>query len=146
MGHQLVSAAAAVIHDGQGRVLLVRQNFGQQRWGLPGGRIAAGETPVHAVVRDVRLETGLETEVVDLIGLYHLIGGNHGLPEQLTYAFRCTVVGGEASVNAPGRIREVGWHPANGLPRPTTATAPVAIADAVAGRSGVVADVIRDQT
>ncbi len=137
----LVTAAAAVIHDSSGRVLLVRQSYGQQRWGLPGGRINAGETPAHAVIREVRSETGLETRVIDLVGLYHLCGGV--LPEQITYAFRCEVIGGEASVNLPGMVAAVGWHAPDQLPAPTTATAPVVVADSSAGRSGVVADVVR---
>ncbi len=139
----LVTTAAAVIHDPAGRVLLIRQNYGQRRWGLPGGRINGGETPVHAVVREVRMETGLETRVVDLVGLYHLCGGSDGLPEQITYAFRCEIVGGEASVNSPGKVARVGWHEPQALPSPTTASVPIMVADSAAGRSGIVKDVVR---
>lgn len=141
-GH-LVTAAAGVISDGAGRVLLVRQNYGQRRWGLPGGRINQDETPVHAVIREIRAETGLETNVVDMVGLYHLCGGGDGLPEQLTYAFRCEIVGGEASVNLPGKIAQVAWYDPGALPSPTTFTAPIVVADSAAGRSGVVMDVER---
>lgn len=139
----LVTAAAAVIHDPAGRVLLIRQNYGQRRWGLPGGRINAGETPVHAVIREVRAETGLETRVVDMVGLYHLCGGDNGLPDQLTYAFRCEVVGGEASVNLPGKVAQVAWHDPAALPTPTTASVPIVVADSAAGLSGAVKDVLR---
>ena len=142
---RLVTAAAAVIHDPSGRVLLIRQNYGQRRWGLPGGRINTGETPVHAVIREVRMETGLETEVVDMVGLYHLCGGDNGLPEQITYAFRCKVIGGEASVNLPSKVAQVGWHEPSALPSPTTPSVPIVVADSAAGRSGVVRDVVRPQ-
>jgi ADP-ribose pyrophosphatase YjhB (NUDIX family) len=141
-GH-LVTAAAGVINDGAGRVLLVRQNYGQRRWGLPGGRINPDETPAHAVIREIRAETGLETNVVDMVGLYHLCGGGDALPEQLTYAFRCEVIGGEASVNLPGKIAQVAWYDPDALPAPTTFTAPIVVADSAAGRSGVVTDVER---
>jgi 8-oxo-dGTP diphosphatase len=139
----LVTAAAAVIHDAAGRVLLIQQNYGQRRWGLPGGRVNSGETPVHAVTREVRTETGLETSVIDLVGLYHLCGGEDNLPEQLTYAFRCAVVGGEASVNLPGKVARVGWHDPGNLPSPTTPSVPIAVTDSAAGRSGVVTDIVR---
>jgi 8-oxo-dGTP diphosphatase len=141
--NRLVTAAAAVIHDAAGRVLLIQQNYGQRRWGLPGGRVNSGETPVHAVIREVRMETGLETVVIDLVGLYHLCGGGDGLPEQLTYAFRCEVVGGEASVNLPGKVAHVGWHDPLGLPSPTTTSVPVVVTDGASGRSGVVRDIVR---
>ncbi|MEP6695690.1 MAG: NUDIX hydrolase [Pseudonocardiales bacterium] len=139
----LVTAAAAVIHDLAGRVLLIQQSYGYRRWGLPGGRVNFGETPVHAVLREVRTETGLETVVVDLVGLYHLCGGDDGLPEQLTYAFRCQVVGGEASANMPSKVARVGWHDPGGLPSPTTPSVRVVVGDSTAGRSGVVRDVVR---
>ena len=141
--HGLTTVAAALIPDGAGRLLLIQQNYGRRRWGLPGGRVNFGETPVHAVIREVRMETGLETEVIDLVGLYHLCGGDDALPEQLTYAFRCEVVGGEASVNLPGKIARVGWHDPGALPSPTTPSVPVMVGDGAAGRSGVVRDIIR---
>jgi 8-oxo-dGTP diphosphatase len=124
-------------------VLLIQQNYGRRLWGLPGGRVNFGETPVHAVIREVRMETGLETVVLDLVGLYHLCGGDDTLPEQLTYAFRCEVVGGEASVNFPGKVARVGWHDPTALPSPTTPSAPVVVGDSAAGRSGVVRDIVR---
>lgn len=139
----LLTVAAAVIHDTEGRVLLIRQNYGQRRWSLPGGRINLGETPVHAVIREIRLETGLETEVRDLVGLYHLCGGNGALPEQITYAFRCTVVAGEAVVNLPSKVAALGWHDPSDLPSPTTPSVTVVVGDSAAGHSGVVKDVFR---
>lgn len=140
----LVTAAAAVVCDPEGRVLLVQQCSGHRLWSLPGGRVYEGETPVHAVCREVRSETGLEVAVTDLVGLYHLVGGEDLVPELLAYTFRCTIIGGEASVNMPGKISRIGWHDPNVLPSPITATAPVAVADAIAARSGVVCDVARN--
>jgi len=139
----LLTVAAAVIHDSEGRVLLIRQNYGQRRWGLPGGRINVGETPVHAVIREIRVETGLETEVTDLVGLYHLCGGATSLPDQLTYAFRCQVVGGEAVVNLPSKVAALGWHDPSALPSPTTPSVSIVVGDSAAGHSGVVKDVVR---
>jgi ADP-ribose pyrophosphatase YjhB (NUDIX family) len=142
----LTSAVAAVILDSAGRVLLCQQSQGHRLWGLPGGRIRNQESPVHAVIRDIREETGTETDVVDLVGLYHLTadGWDADLPDVLMHVFRGRVVDGDLAVNAPGRICRLSWHDAGSLPEPMTATARVAIADAIAGRSGVLRDVHRD--
>jgi ADP-ribose pyrophosphatase YjhB (NUDIX family) len=141
----LTSAVAAVLTDGAGRVLLCQLRQGHQLWSLPGGRIRRAESPMHAVVRDIREETGIETKVVDLIGIYQLTGDTCGehMPDVLMHVFRGTVLGGEASVNSPGRICRVSWHNPDQLPDPLTATAKTAIADAVAGRSGVLREVQR---
>jgi ADP-ribose pyrophosphatase YjhB (NUDIX family) len=141
----LTSAVAAVLMDDAGRVLLCQLRQGHQLWSLPGGRIRQAESPMHAVVRDIREETGIETNVVDLIGIYQLTGDTCGehMPDVLMHVFRGTVRGGEACVNSPGRICRVSWHSPDQLPEPLTATAVTAIADAVAGRSGVLRQVQR---
>jgi 8-oxo-dGTP diphosphatase len=142
----LTSAVAAVIRDSAGRVLLCQQSQGHRLWGLPGGRIRNGESPLHAVIRDTREETGTEIEADDLVGIYHLTGDGCGtdLPELLVHVFRGHVVIGDVAVNAPGRICRLSWHDPETLPEPMTATARVALADAIAGRSGVLRDVERD--
>lgn len=140
-------AAAAVICDAEGRVLLLRRDSGQHRWGLPGAHIAPEDLPAAAVVREVRRETGMEVRVVDLLGLYRLTGRLPGdeedLPDLLTYAFRCEVLTGEPVLNGTGRLDDLGWYDSAGQPRMTTATAVAALADCAAGRSGVVTDLDR---
>jgi 8-oxo-dGTP diphosphatase len=143
----LTSAVAAVIEDPAGRVLLCQQSQGHRLWGLPGGKIRNDESPVHAVIRDVREETGAEIEIRDLVGIYHLTGSGEGgpdLPDVLVHAFRGQVISGDVAVNSPGRICRLAWHDRADLPAPMTATARAAIADALAGRSGVLSDVQRD--
>lgn len=142
----LTSAVAAVVTDAAGRVLLCRQSQGHRLWCLPGGRIRQAESPVHAAVRDIREETGLETHMVDLVGIYQLTGRGRGedLPDVLMHVFRAQIDGGEAMVNSPGRICWLSWHDPAALPEPITPTARAAVADAVAGRSGVLREVQRD--
>ncbi len=68
--HPWVTADGLVLVDGK-LVLVVRRNppF-QGMFALPGGFVELGETTEQAVVREVREETGLETRVVRLVGVY----------------------------------------------------------------------------
>jgi 8-oxo-dGTP diphosphatase len=143
----MTRATAAIISDPEGRVLLVHQANGRRRWGLPGARLDPAESPVQAIVREVRRETGLETRVVDLLGLYHLTGGLDGdreeLPDVLTYAFRCEMLTDEPVLNGRGRICDLGWYAPVDIPNPVTVTAHAALDDCGAGRAGVVRDLAR---
>ncbi len=60
----------AVVHDEQGRLLLVRRGHepGLGLWSLPGGRVEPGETDAAAVVREVAEETGLRVRAGALVG------------------------------------------------------------------------------
>lgn len=143
--NSLTSAVAAVVTDAAGRVLLRQQSQGHRLWGLPGGKVRDSESPLRAVVRDIREETGMETDLVDLVGMYQLTGDGCGdaLPDVLMYVFRGRLLGDEPAVNSP-RITRLAWHDPLALPQPLTATTRTAIADAVAGRSGVLGRVRRD--
>jgi 8-oxo-dGTP diphosphatase len=144
--NSLTSAVGAVITDESGHVLLCQQRHGHRLWGLPGGKIRTDETPIHAAIRDIREETGCETEIVDLVGLYQLTGDGCGddLPDVLTYVFRGRLRASDVAVNSP-RIARLAWYSADALPQPLTATTRIALADAVAGRAGVVCSVERDK-
>jgi ADP-ribose pyrophosphatase YjhB (NUDIX family) len=140
--NSLTSAVAAVVTDDAGRVLLCQQSQGHRRWGLPGGKVRQAESPVHAATRDIMEETGTDTEMVDLVGIYQLTG--QGLPDLVVHVFRGRVATGEVVLNAPGRICRLSWHDPDNLPEPMTPTTRTAIADAVAGRSGLLRSVTRD--
>lgn len=142
----LTWAVAAVVTDDAGRVLLCRQGRGERRYALPGGRLRAGQSPVRAVCRDIRAETGWEVDVVDLVGLYHLAepvtppaGRGGQLPDVIVHVFRARVRS-TAPTDAPAGGCRVSWHDPTALPEVLTPTTRAALADALAGRSGVVRD------
>ena len=147
MGH-VTRAAAAVLCDAEGRVLLVRQANARHRWGLPGGNIKPSDSPADAVLRELRRETAIEAKVVDLLGLYMLCGQLRGdeevLPDLLTYAFRCEIVSGEPVLNGRGRIDDLGWYDAGCLPTMVTATAAAAVSDCATAKAGLVRTLSRD--
>ncbi|MEA2053695.1 MAG: NUDIX hydrolase [Candidatus Thermoplasmatota archaeon] len=54
------------------KILLIKRKNDpfKGRWALPGGFVEYGETVEEAVVREVKEETGLETTVQSLLGVY----------------------------------------------------------------------------
>src|SRR5438093_11480397 len=66
-----VPGAQAVIEEG-GRVLLGRRAFQPSAglWDLPGGFLEEGEHPLDGLRRELREETGLETEPVEFLGAW----------------------------------------------------------------------------
>jgi 8-oxo-dGTP diphosphatase len=126
--------AGAFVFDGVGRLLLLRHGYDGGRWGPPGGRMEPGEDPLDCVVRETLEETGLEVAVEHLVGLYRLENGF------AAYAFGCRIVAGEPSIQDPAEIVELGWFAPAAVPQPVTNLLHHALADAVAGRRGVVRD------
>jgi 8-oxo-dGTP diphosphatase len=79
--------AGAVVCDERGRVLLLKHTMRKgSGWGIPGGFIARGEQPEEAVRREVREETCLELESVELAFVRTL---RH--VRQVEVIFRCSM-------------------------------------------------------
>lgn len=55
-----VVTVGALIHDGAGKVLMLRTHKWGNRWGIPGGKIERGEPSVAALRREIREETALD--------------------------------------------------------------------------------------
>jgi len=62
-----ISTVGALIHDGAGKVLMIRTHKWGDRWGIPGGKIERGETNLEALQREVLEETGLILKDVQLV-------------------------------------------------------------------------------
>ena len=93
MKAQFIIGAFGIIFDEQKRVLLVhRRDY--DLWNLPGGTLEDFESPVNAVKRETKEETGLEVEVSKLLGVYNKESKN-----DMAFSFLCKVVGGEITLN-----------------------------------------------
>jgi 8-oxo-dGTP diphosphatase len=69
-GLDLVIVVAAALIDGTGRVLLAQRPAGKAMaglWEFPGGKIARGETPEAALVRELCEELGIDVRAGDLV-------------------------------------------------------------------------------
>jgi multimeric flavodoxin WrbA/ADP-ribose pyrophosphatase YjhB (NUDIX family) len=100
-----IGASGAVVY--RGRVLLVRHTYGEKkgRWALPGGMATHEERIDETVVRELREETGLEVEIIDVSGLrtrYDERGG------ALFVLFRARPLSGEPLAEG-GEVDRVGW-------------------------------------
>jgi 8-oxo-dGTP diphosphatase len=126
--------AAAAILDDHGRLLLVKENYDRRRWSLPGGAVEPDETPLEAVMREAREETGLAVRVEHVVGVYRL---ENGFTATL---FGCSIASGEPVRPESGEIAEVGWFSPDAIPEPTSNLLHHALPDIVAGRRGVFRD------
>ena len=62
---KLLLVAACALIDRDGRVLMARRPEGKAHaglWEFPGGKLAEGETPEQALVRELKEELGIDTE------------------------------------------------------------------------------------
>ncbi|AVH56733.1 MULTISPECIES: (deoxy)nucleoside triphosphate pyrophosphohydrolase [Streptomyces] len=68
MTERIVVVGAALLSGG--RLLAARRSAPPElagRWELPGGKVEPGETPEHALVRELREELGVEAEPVERV-------------------------------------------------------------------------------
>lgn len=71
--HPIPAVAAVIARDKE--ILLVKRGTepSKGKWSVPGGSIEWGETLADALKREIREETGLEIEIIKLIGITDLI-------------------------------------------------------------------------
>jgi len=68
----LVLVAACVLLDGDGRILIAKRPEGRSLaglWEFPGGKVELGESPEHAVIRELAEELGIGIAAADLAPL-----------------------------------------------------------------------------
>jgi ADP-ribose pyrophosphatase YjhB (NUDIX family) len=111
-----VDVRGVVFRDGG--VLLVRE-VGDGRWTLPGGWADVGESPSEAVVREVREESGYETQAVKLLAVYNLGRFRDGRPLRpniYKLFFGCEPVGAEPGAIAGSETSEARFFAEDELP------------------------------
>jgi len=104
-------AVGAVIFY-QDRVLLVKRSNHPAKgmWAVPGGKIRAGETMQHALVREIKEETGLDITVGNIVYVFDVITRDEKDKLSFHYViidFLCEMKGGK--LQAGDDAREVRW-------------------------------------
>lgn len=110
-------AVDGIVHDNN-KILLIKRNKETEpffnAFSLPGGFVDYGEELEKAVIREVWEETGLKTEINQLIGVY-------SKPQRdprrhiVSTAFSLQVVSGELKTS--NESTTVGWHDLDALPQ-----------------------------
>jgi 8-oxo-dGTP diphosphatase len=122
VGHDtlLLPAAAAIIRDTTGRVLLIRRGDGRG-WSLPGGAMEPGESIAACLLREVWEETGLDVEPLRLVGIYsdpaymRFAYANGDRVHFVSATFECRVVGGSLRPDGEESL-EVAYFAPDALP------------------------------
>ena len=96
----------------KGRALLVRRGRApfQGEWSIPGGMLELGETILEGVRRELREETGIDAEVIELIEVFERIALDDAGKTQYHYVvldYFCEPLSGEA--RAGSDAAEVAW-------------------------------------
>jgi len=99
------SVHAAVLDAADESVLLLRQTYGDQRWGLPGGAVEPGETILDALGRECREELSVDVEIGPLTGWYY-----HREFESQVGIFRCALPS-TAEIQLSPEHSEFRWTP-----------------------------------
>ena len=88
----------AFLIERDGCVLMLRRSptkdHAPGEWEPGSGRVESGETPVEAVHREAREETGLEVELLGVVDTFHYYRGATR-EEAIGIAFHCRAVGGQ---------------------------------------------------
>ena len=135
----LMSCAGCAVLDHAGRVLLQQRDDPGGPWGLPGGAMELGETVAQTAIRETREETGIDVEVVELLGVYSgevRPYANGDVVQAIAVMFTATQVGGAVEVDG-GETQDLGWFDLDRLPAPIFAPHEVMLRDLAIGRRGV---------
>ncbi|MEU5840128.1 NUDIX domain-containing protein [Streptomyces diacarni] len=110
------TSASVFVQDEAGRLLLLKR-VDNDLWTIPTGGVKKGETVGQAGVRECKEETGLDIEVVGLVGVFstpdHVIVYMHGdrvdeVRQPINICLRARVTGGTITPE-PSEAAEVRW-------------------------------------
>lgn len=76
----------AVICNAQNKILMLKANYADCAWGLPGGGLDVGETIHEALIRECHEEIGCDVQVEYLSGVYF-----HASVNSHAFIFKCSL-------------------------------------------------------
>lgn len=111
--HPIPAVAAVIVRDGE--ILLVKRGTepSKGKWSVPGGSIEWGETLTDALKREINEETGLEIEIIRLIGVSDLIVDSGPAYHYVLIDYLARPIGG--NLRRGSDAAEVQWVPVDKL-------------------------------
>lgn len=98
--NSMVPSVNVVIENDAGDILLIERSD-NGNWALPGGAIDLGESMSQAGVRETKEETGIDCEILDVVGIYtdpkHIIlyTSNGEARQEFSILLRARATGGK---------------------------------------------------
>ncbi|RSM58966.1 NUDIX hydrolase [Amycolatopsis sp. WAC 01376] len=123
--NSVVPSVTVVVRDDAGRLLLIHK-IDNDLWALPGGGHDAGERITDTAVREVKEETGVDVEILRLVGTYtdprHVMAYDDGeVRQQFSLCFEGRWLGGTPREDgtetkaarwiAPDEMTQLNIHP-----------------------------------
>ncbi|WP_345346456.1 NUDIX hydrolase [Actinoallomurus liliacearum] len=107
-----IAGAGAILHDPDGRILLVKPSYRDDTWELPGGAMEGEEFPWETAHREVKEELGLELRPGGLLAVDWVPPQPDGRPALANFLFdggTITTDQAEQTLHlAPGEL--TAWH------------------------------------
>ncbi|MDL4820143.1 NUDIX domain-containing protein [Actinomadura opuntiae] len=114
--NSLVPSVNVVVANDNGEILMIRRTD-NDNWAVPGGAIDLGESVAQAAIRETKEETGVDCEIIGLVGIYsdpkHLIHytSNDEVRQEFSILLTARPIGGEPRPS--DESSEVLWIPAD---------------------------------
>jgi 8-oxo-dGTP diphosphatase len=116
------SGVAATVFMCRGKKIFLMKragSTGEGTWAIPGGKLEFKEHPLHAAVREIQEETGVELSESDL----ELIGYTNDIHEKeqlhfVSLTFIAKNINQEPRIMEPNKCTEMGWFDIADLPSP----------------------------
>ena len=140
---KITPGTAAVILNTQRDSVVLHLRNDQPMWSLPGGPPDFGESFADGIIREVKEETGLNVEIVRLLGVYSepefwifsYPDGNRA--HAFAAAFECRILSGDLTPNMTDSL-EVKWFAVDNLPGNLMPMHPKVISDCINGKDSVI--------
>jgi ADP-ribose pyrophosphatase YjhB (NUDIX family) len=101
----------AAIFDDKGRILLLRRSD-DDKWSLPCGWVEVGESPLTAIIREVKEETGLDVKPTHILGIYNAEACAPHRPHNCCHIlYLCTRLDGDLSISSESK--DIGYYNIN---------------------------------
>ncbi|GAB2679449.1 NUDIX hydrolase [Kribbella swartbergensis] len=114
VANSMVPSVNVVIENDAGEILMIERSD-NGNWALPGGAIDLGESMSQAAVRETKEETGIDCEIVGVIGIYtdpkHIIfyTSNGEARQEFSILLRGRATGGQPTPSSEST--KVHWVP-----------------------------------